>query len=261
MLPFTALGQREPAASAAAAGVVPIVAVQGHNRLVVERLPTIERPAYGMGQAARLLGVRRDTLRRWVDGYERKGVHYEPVIRAQRTGDDLVTWGEFVEAGYLYEYRKRRVSLQRLRPVVQRLREELGVRYPLATARPYLYGQDLVMRLQTELDLERELWMVLSQREQLILAPPASEFFEKVEFGADGNASVYLPDGPQSPVRVDPDHAFGEPAVFNVRTENLYELFLAGEDVEQIADGYDLDSRSVQAAVRYEQRRAEFRAA
>jgi hypothetical protein len=31
----------------------------------------LERPAYGMSQAARLLGLRTDGLRRWIDGYER----------------------------------------------------------------------------------------------------------------------------------------------------------------------------------------------
>ena len=86
-----------------------------------------------MSQAARLLGLRTDALRRWVDGYERAGTTYAPGIREERTGSDTITWGEFVEAGYLREYRAKQVTLQYLRPVIAILREELGVRYPLAT--------------------------------------------------------------------------------------------------------------------------------
>ncbi|MFB9743245.1 hypothetical protein ACFFOU_19225 [Pseudonocardia sulfidoxydans] len=57
----------------------------------------LNRPVYGMSQAARLLGLRTDGLRRWIDGYERRGKAYAPVIRERSTGVDTVTWGEFVE--------------------------------------------------------------------------------------------------------------------------------------------------------------------
>jgi hypothetical protein len=36
-----------------------------------------------MSQAARLLGLRTYALRRWVDGYERAGTSYPPVIREE----------------------------------------------------------------------------------------------------------------------------------------------------------------------------------
>ncbi|MCY7340985.1 MAG: hypothetical protein LH603_03775 [Pseudonocardia sp.] len=63
-----------------------------------------------MSRAARLLGLRTDALRRWIDGYERAGTTYAPVIREERSGSDTVTWGEFVEAGYLREYPAKQVS-------------------------------------------------------------------------------------------------------------------------------------------------------
>ncbi len=68
----------------------------------------LQRPVYGMSHPARLLALRTDALRRWIDGYERAGTTYAPVIREERSGFDTVTWGEFVEAGYLREYRASR---------------------------------------------------------------------------------------------------------------------------------------------------------
>ncbi len=93
---------------------------------------TLERAMYGVGQASSLLGLRQDKVCGWLDGYERSGMTYPPVIREVSTGSDLVTWGEFVELGYLREYRRARVSLQHIRPVIERLRQEFGVRYPMS---------------------------------------------------------------------------------------------------------------------------------
>ena len=123
-------------------------------------LPSIlERPVYGVSEAAGLLGLRSDRARAWLDGYERAGVRYAPVIREEHTGQDLVTWGEFVELGYLREYRRKGVPLQQLRPVIDELRREFKTPYPLATARPYVYGKDLVLEVQavsyTHLTLRR----------------------------------------------------------------------------------------------------------
>lgn len=77
-------------------------------------------------------------MRRWLDGYTRAGIDYPPVIRERSTGDDAVTWGEFVELGYLRKYRHAGVTLQGLRPFVTRLRDEFGIPHPLAHKCVYL---------------------------------------------------------------------------------------------------------------------------
>jgi hypothetical protein len=81
---------------------------------------------YTIAEAARLLRVPASTLRWWLEGRD----EYPPVIRPEPTGSGTVTWGEFVEAGFL------RGSLQRLRPVIDKLREDFGVPYPLAHFKP-----------------------------------------------------------------------------------------------------------------------------
>lgn len=53
----------------------------------------------------------------------------------------MVTWGEFVELGYLRQYRRKEVPFQRLRPVIEALRQEFGTPYPLAAAKPFTYGK------------------------------------------------------------------------------------------------------------------------
>jgi hypothetical protein len=91
-------------------------------------------------------------------------VAYEPVARVEPTGGEVVTWGEFVELGYLREYRRKGVPLQRLRPVIAALRDEYETLYPLATAKPFVHGRDLVLMLQQETGLPQPLAIVVQDR-------------------------------------------------------------------------------------------------
>jgi uncharacterized protein (DUF433 family) len=224
--------------------------------VVASGVVALERKVYGMSQAARLLGLRTDSLRRWIDGYERAGVTYQPVIREDRTGDDLVTWGEFVEAGYLREYRARQVSLQYLRPVIALLRSELGVPYPLATLTPYTSGRQLAFEVQKIAGLDPALNIVLIGRDgSLQLADAAQAFLEKVDFATDSGktAQRLYPLGRGVPVLLDPDQSFGEPTlVRGVRTEVIAELAAAGETPDRLAEIYGITVDEVAAAVRYE---------
>jgi uncharacterized protein (DUF433 family) len=215
----------------------------------------LERPVYGVAEAAGLLGLRSDRARAWLDGYAREGVRYPPVIRTEHTGDEIVTWGEFVELGYLREYRRKGVPLQRLRPVIEELRRELDTPYPLATAKPYVYDKELVLRLQEKADLPAAIAIVIRSGQEILMAPETNRFFKKVEFETgDGGAALRLsPAGTASPVVIDPLIRFGRPAVRGVATERLWELHDAGESLEEIADGYDLDLDAVRAAVSYEE--------
>lgn len=88
----------------------------------------LDRPVYGLGQVDRVLGLPGGTARRWIDGYTRAGKRYPPVVREEPTGDEAVTWGEFVETRLLAEYRDAGVPIVRMRPAIDKLREALARR-------------------------------------------------------------------------------------------------------------------------------------
>lgn len=211
----------------------------------------LDRAIYSYSDVDRLVGLHAGTSRRWLEGYERTGKFYDPVLRDEPTGGDIVTWGEMVEARLLAEFRTR-VPVQRLRPAIVRLRGEFG-RYPLAHARPFLdiEGRELVRVVQDEVGLERPLQFVVVRSGQTMLAEATERFNAAVEY--DGDVVGRLRPDPRTPeVVMDPTRSFGQPTIRNVRTDALAEDYRAGTSREELADLYDLTSAQVDAAIRFE---------
>jgi transcriptional regulator with XRE-family HTH domain/uncharacterized protein (DUF433 family) len=106
-------------------------------------------------EVARQLGMSPTTLTQWLEGGERRGQWYEPVLRAEPLGHLNMTWGEIVESQYLRAYRSH-VSMQRLRPF---MREAFDAPYPLAHYRPYLdHNRSLVVELQEKSEYLLNRW-------------------------------------------------------------------------------------------------------
>jgi uncharacterized protein (DUF433 family) len=212
----------------------------------------LDRAIYSYSDVDRLIGMRPGTARRWLEGYARGGVYYDPVLRVEPTSSDSVTWGEMVEARLLAEFRDRKIPVQRMRPAIIKLREEFGP-YPLARARPLLdvEGRELVRAVQEKVGLDAEMQLVVVRNDQFVLTERAERFRSAVEYQGDiaGRIRPILltPD-----VVMDPKHAFGQPAIRNVRTEALAEAYRAGATRDELAQLYELSPDQVDGALRFE---------
>lgn len=215
----------------------------------------LNRPTYGFPEVDSLLSLSPGTARRWIDGYERDGNWYDPVVRVEPLRNEVVVWGEFVEARLLAEYRDAGVPMRRLRPAVMRLREEFG-HFPLAHAAPLLdvEGRELVRAIQREVSLEERLQFVVVRNNQTMLADRSRRFVEVAEYGNDETRVVVrlhpLPDLRE--VVFDPLRRSGQPVVRAVPTEVIAEQIRAGDNVATIVEAYDLEEAQVEAAIRYE---------
>jgi uncharacterized protein (DUF433 family) len=214
----------------------------------------LEREMYTEAEAGRLLGVHQSTLHYWLEGAERPDKTYPPVIREAPRGGRSVTWGEFVEAGLLREYRRtHRVRMPELRRFVDFLRQSFGVPYPLADRRPYVSGRQLVFDAQTAAELGVDYWLVAVANDQLLLTGPSEIFFKHVVWDGDV-AAAWRPDPsrPRSLVRIDPNIRFGRPSIKGISTRAIWEQVESGEDVAAVADIYGLTLRDVRAALAYQ---------
>ena len=216
----------------------------------------LDRPTYSLAEAARLLRISPSRLRWWLEGAVRGERHYPPVLRSEPTGNSQVSWGEFIEAAYLREYR-RHVPLQRLRPFREVLSREFDTPYPFAVSKPLIAGRELVSEMQKSLDVPEELWMVVGSG-QLMLSAAAETFCRRVEFDeVTYEAMRYVVMEAAEPVYVNPRFSFGLPTVQGVRTEIIAELYLAGEPRSAIVDIYSgrgVTESDVDTAVDFETR-------
>lgn len=214
------------------------------------------RPTYSLSEAARLLRLSPSKLRWWLEGAVRGSKQYPPVLRSEPTGDSQVSWGEFIEAAYLREYRQY-LPLQRLRPLREALSREFATPFPFAVSKPLIGGRELVSEMQYELEIPEELWMVVGSG-QLMLSEAAATFCRRVEFDeATEEAMRYMVMEAQEPVYVNPRFSFGIPTVRRVRTEVMAELYLAGEPRSAIMDiysGHGVTEEDIDTAVDFETR-------
>jgi uncharacterized protein (DUF433 family) len=208
---------------------------------------------YSEAEAARLLHLPQSTLHYWLEGGDRPGRTYRPVIRTEPRGSRSVTWAEFVEAGLLREYRRtHKIPMPELRNFIDHLREDFGVPYPLAHRRPFVAGQKLVLKAQADAGLDPEFCLVVAVGGQLLLTYPSEAFLARVTWDGD-IAAGWRPDAnPDSPVRILPDIRFGRPSIKGISTETLWEQADVGEDVEDIAEVYGLEVADVRWALGYE---------
>jgi uncharacterized protein (DUF433 family) len=176
----------------------------------------------------------------------------------------VATWGELVECRFLAEYRDAGVTLQRMRPAVDRLREVTGSRYPLASAQLWLAsdGRELVARVQDDVHLERALSLVVVRTGQSVMdwSPRAMRFQSAIHWsaqGPDASPVSITPDEDTPEIVIDPQRGYGDPVIRGrgVTTSIIRELVQAGEPIESIAESYELERSDVEAAVRYELKR------
>jgi uncharacterized protein (DUF433 family) len=214
----------------------------------------LDREIFSEAEAAGLLRVAQGTLHYWLNGRQRRGRTYPPVIRTEPRDGRVVTWAEFVEAGLLRGYRRDlQVPMLEVRAFVDLLRARLEIPYPLAHAQPFVgEGKQLVWDAQEEVELDPDFCLIAEVRGQLVLTPPSQAFYARVSWTDDVAAAWRPADNPDSPVRIDPETRFGRPSIKGISTEILWEHAESGASLEEIAHAFDLDVDDVRWAVSYE---------
>lgn len=214
----------------------------------------LDREMYVFSQVDRLLDIASGTAKRWIDGYERSRQRYEPLVRPERTGSDIVTWGEFVEIRLIAEYRSNGINVARMRPALMALREEFGTSYPLATAEPFLSteGREMVMRVQDETGLRPSLrFVVRNQQSMLGLSMEVQRFHQDADY-EDTTEVRRLRLLGTSTVVMDPEYGFGEPTIKGRRllVSAIAEALATGERREDIKELWGINDAMVDDALR-----------
>lgn len=214
----------------------------------------LDRPVYGYAEVDRLLRLTPGTAKRWINGYQRDGRRYDPVIREETSESPWVTWGEFTEARLLAEIRSS-IPMIKLRPMVAWLRSEFDTPYPLAYARPFMQteGRELLLAAQQATGVDEELWLAVPSAQGVLLTATSRRFTNAVHYLDNSGPSEYIIADPGTPaVVLNPLYRQGQATVAGIRAETLASLVAGGEPARFVADTYGLTTEQVEEAVAYE---------
>lgn len=197
------------------------------------------------------------TLRNWIRGYRypagRRTAVAQPIIVLPR-GDGALSFVNLVEAHTLAAFRECGVSMQKIRPAVLYVAEQLGIDHPLASEHLLTDGAELFFRyMKHEREDELVALLNLSRGGQIVFDEVVDRYLHRVDWAKDHYAERLWPAGREEGIVVDPRRGFGQPILDRrgVRVEDVADRLHAGEPPRAVADDFGLTDDELTAVRRY----------
>jgi uncharacterized protein (DUF433 family) len=223
---------------------------------------------YTRTEAARLLRMTPERLRRWVGGYtywlrEASGDGRSKRRRPAVVHIELPVIGNTVELSFLelMELRvvkaliDRGVTLQHVRQAAQLASERFDTRHPMASQRVFTDGRHIFSAVTEDVDAPNVVKWTAGDIDQVVAGPVFDQFLSEIEFdSATALASRWWPLGRNVPIILDPAISFGAPVIAGtaIRTASFIRL-VRGSTTRDAAIAYEVDVVQAEAAVEFEE--------
>ena len=217
----------------------------------------VARPIFTLRETGRYLGVPKSTIHQWA----RPSAGRAPLITVfPRHGREAtVPFVGFAEGYVLSAFRRAGVPLQRIRPAVAVLSDEIGIEHALASRNLYTDGAEVLFDYANKRNDDDLLELVVVRTGQKQFSELVREYLKRITYSDDGWAAhVELPIYGRAHVVVNPHVAFGLPLVTEggARVEDLVDRFLAGDAITSIADDFGVPAEQVEDVIRVATRTA-----
>ncbi|GAA0394711.1 putative antitoxin VapB45 [Acrocarpospora corrugata] len=215
-------------------------------------------PLYTKRQAADLIDVPRQTFRNWAVGYAYKRLN-EPLVVAEALVTTAGAQGPTVpfvglaEGYMLVAFRHANVPMQRIRPAIRWLEENIGLDQALASERLMTDGAEVRWDFKEHTDNPAERnavdGLVVIRSGQQVFRPVVRDYLRRVTYQDGWMRIIQLPGYPDVKVTVDPWINGGQPTLASrgVRVADVLSRLQAGEDSRVVAEDYDLLLNEVEA--------------
>jgi uncharacterized protein (DUF433 family) len=222
-------------------------------------------PAYTAAEAGRLVGLRAERVRRWLQGYEYRyhptdgstdrRIRQAPVIRRGEVDTPHATFLDLIDLLFVKKFLDHGISLQRLRGALTEADALIGGHH-FAQRSFFTDGRNIYLQVKDRADALVE----LLSGGQWMIAPVIKQLAAEIRFHeGSGFAEQWYPLGPASRVVIDPCIAFGAPTVLDrgIETANVYDFYQAERKrIDIVCRWMDLNPGEVEDAVRFEQQLA-----
>ncbi|OGO56236.1 MAG: hypothetical protein A2Z32_12630 [Chloroflexi bacterium RBG_16_69_14] len=170
----------------------------------------------------------------------------------QRRGEDLLTFEDLVEVAAVAAARKEGVSMHKVRQAIEFTQRELELERPLLSQRFLTDGRELFIR-----DVATSPHFTALNRVGQIVWSQMESVLREVDY-ISLLAAKWWPTGRHAGIVIDPLVNFGRPVVatLGVRTETFVDRFVAGVNLDDLAEEYGTSPSAIEEAVRFENRSA-----
>ncbi|HEY3753879.1 MAG TPA: DUF433 domain-containing protein [Pseudonocardiaceae bacterium] len=207
------------------------------------------RALLSMADAARDLGIARQTFHRWARGYERGG----PLLHvdfAEHQRQASVTFIALAEAWVLEGLRQAGVRPQRIRPALVELQRQFGREYVLASRELATDGISVLWDFSRTKAGEG---LIEGDTGQGVLREIVADYLQYVSWGSDEYPTLLeLRTFEPAKVVIDPFRSSGQPVVAGTgaKVANIAAMLKAGENPGVVAEEHGVGIEAVRAAAR-----------
>ena len=196
----------------------------------------------------------------WAEGYERRhpdrpAVKKGPMVTAfpGRRGAPRVPFIGLSEAMVLVAFRRSGLPMQRIRPAVRILQEQIGLEHALARKKLYSDGAEILYDFAERYDEDEIGSPVVIRSGQRVFRQVVDNYLQRINYDDTGWARrLVLPITERPIVAVDPWRGFGQPLFLHggAPLDNVLARIRAGEPPEDVAADFEVPEEDVQEALR-----------
>lgn len=213
--------------------------------------PRVSDALFGVREAALLIDVPVATLHGWARGRVAGGNPLIEAFDSEGRGTSIPFLG-LVEAYVLSAFRKEGVSMQRLRPALEKLKADLGLEYALASGHLYTDGLEVLFDYAASADPPVG-GLTEVRSGQTVIRRVVRDYLRHIEWdSADWAKQLTLPRFQRAAVVVDVERAFGRPLLVHggARVEDLRDRWLGGDSIRAIARDFGVPVDECEDAIR-----------
>lgn len=215
--------------------------------------------SYKPAEAARLIGISSQRIKRWLEGYKtgsgENSKSHLPLWESRYSDYDECYFGfeDLVEIRFVDAFVKAGLSIQAVRSLLAKAKEIVRTDYPLSSNKFKTDGRTIFLETWKE-DEARAIDVQNGQHAFHAIVKPS---FRDLEFGTNSVTKWYV-DGKNKQISIDPNLAFGQPVVDKtaIPTARLWEALQAEENERLVASQFEISLTQLRHAIEFEHRLA-----
>ena len=209
-----------------------------------------------MSEAAAYVGVPRSTFDTWVRGYVRrpsgrKAVRGEPLLTSVSGSLYTIPFVGLAEGMVLAAFRETGLPLQRIRPALDRLRDEHHLEHALASEHLYTDGAEILYDYARSHDDKQLRLLTVVRSGQRVFHEVIERYLQRISYRQGWAARLILPTTEEQLIVIDPERAFGQPIFIHggARLKDVSDRITAGEDERAVAEDFGVPLTDIRAAL------------